>query len=308
MAHQSPKPPSLALRLALAGVLLALLFGLGRHWEADYTPIPVVTSVTVKPAPLLHTPVPAAPPARTYEEPAPPLTAPRAPSPSPALTGIAPRIAVIIDDMGINRQQSGPVLQLPVPVTVAFLPYGRATPALAAEAAAKGFEVMLHMPMQPAGPDNPGPDAITSGLDPVQVGERLAAAQARVPQAVGVNNHMGSAATVDAALMDAFMQMLQPTGQFFVDSYTSADSVAYAAATAHGVPALRRDVFLDNDQSPEAIWRQISRAEGIARRHGQAIVIGHPYPSTIAVLREWLPRLEQQGMRVVKVGELLKEP
>ncbi|MGE3771147.1 MAG: divergent polysaccharide deacetylase family protein [Bdellovibrionales bacterium] len=301
MAHQPSKPPVLLVSLALA-LLLALL---GYAFQAHFFVPPVTppeTSVTIQPPALLHPDQML--PDVVYEQEPPPLPVP-APVPLVRKEGEPARIAVIIDDVGISRQQVAPLFDLPQKVTLAFLPYGHATPAMSQQAADAGYEVMLHLPMQPAGDANPGPDALTVGLDEADVQQRLQAALAKVPAAVGVNNHMGSAATSDVMLMQHFMLALKPTGKFFIDSFTTADSVAYASAQAQGIPTRRRDVFLDNNPSEEAIERQLAQAERLAERHGSTIVIGHPYSSTIAVLTRWLPALESRGIKVVKVSELL---
>jgi polysaccharide deacetylase 2 family uncharacterized protein YibQ len=173
-------------------------------------------------------------------------------------------------------------------LTLAFLPYGHALPGLTAAAAPRPRRVPP--PADGAGGQGrPGPNAILVGLEPAEVARRLAWAFARVPAAVGVNNHMGSRATRDPGLMLQVLTEVRRRGLAFVDSRTSPVSVADATAARLGVPHAARDVFLDNDPSPDAVRARLAEAERLARRGGRALAIGHPYPSTLAVLAEWLP-------------------
>jgi uncharacterized protein len=111
-----------------------------------------------------------------------------------------------------------------------------------------------------------------------------------VSGARGVNNHMGSRATTDRAAMDAVMEELKARGIFFLDSRTSPDSVAEDAARANGVPALRRDVFLDLTDDPDGVRLALQEAVARARESGHAVAIGHVHPVTLEVLGRELSR------------------
>jgi polysaccharide deacetylase 2 family uncharacterized protein YibQ len=211
----------------------------------------------------------------------------------------------MIDDLGHDVRAARRAVGLPARLTLAFLPYGHALPELTAAAAARGHDVFLHLPMEPEGSDDPGPNAILTALDPAEVARRLAWAFARVPTAVGVNNHMGSRATRDPGLMLATLGEVRRRRLVFVDSRTSPASVAGGVAARLGVPHAVRDVFLDNDPSPEAVRARLADAERVARRNGRALAIGHPYPSTLAALAEWLPEARARGLELVTARELI---
>jgi polysaccharide deacetylase 2 family uncharacterized protein YibQ len=213
--------------------------------------------------------------------------------------GPVPALTVIIDDLGVNGPVTRRTIRLPGPLTLAFLPYGEGTPELAREARAAGHEVFLHLAMEPLGGEDPGPMALLADLGADELRRRLHWALGRVPGAAGVNNHMGSRLTADPRAMAIVMGELARLGLPFLDSMTTAASVAGKIALASGVPATARDLFLDNDPAPAAILAQLERAERLARRTGSAVAIGHPYPSTLQVLADWLPGASARGIRLV---------
>ena len=95
---------------------------------------------------------------------------------------------------------------------------------------------------------------------------------------------------------------------FFIDSYTTHESVALQLAREVGVEALKRDVFLDPDRDPATVAREFERMKRLADKRGAVIAIGHPYPETLALLEEALPKLEREGYRLVSVSELVRTP
>ncbi len=216
-----------------------------------------------------------------------------------------PVIALVIDDCGPSWHGTQGAIALPAEVTLAFLPYGRHTTTLAKVAGARGHDVILHMPMQPLGDEDPGPAALTLNLPPVQVRRYVQNAFAVVPNAIGLNNHMGSRFTADATALQPVMQEIKARRLFFLDSVTSPRSNGYAAARQAGVPALARDVFLDDVITPQAIARQLALTESVARRHGSSIAIGHPHPATLQALAKWLPTLEPRGFKLIRLRKLL---
>ncbi len=228
------------------------------------------------------------------------------PAPAPHPPGAPlPVVAIIIDDLGVNVPATEQALRLPAPVTLSFLPYGHKLGALGRAAHAAGDEVFLHLPMQALGAEDAGPNALVEGLSPEEMRRRVAWALARVPDAVGVNNHMGSRLTADPDAMMRVMADLAGRGMVFIDSLTSARSVAAATARSAGIPAASRDVFLDDDQSEEAIARQLAELERIARTSGTAIAIGHPYPATLAVLDRWIPQARARGLRFATASSVI---
>lgn len=233
--------------------------------------------------------------------PAPP---PKAVRPSPIKGG---RVTIIVDDLGRSLKQAKQLLEIDQPVTFAILAIEAHAGEVARLAHAAGREVMLHAPMEPQGFPvvDPGDDALLVSQPDHELRDRLQAMLARVPHAVGINNHMGSRFTEDERAMAAVMAELREHGLFFVDSLTSGHSAGTEAARQAGVRILRRDVFLDNVAEVEPIVREIRRLADKARRNGFAVGICHPYPETIQALRQELPRLAAQGVEFVSVAELL---
>ncbi len=219
----------------------------------------------------------------------------------------APRLAVILDDAGNSLEVLGGLDALPPEVAVAVLPNASHSAAVARALGASQRELLLHMPMEPTGDavPGPGPGALEVGLDRGEVQRRLDAALAVVVGARGVNNHMGSRATTDRQLMGWVMEELARRRLYFIDSRTTADSVAFEVAHAAGVPAAERDVFLDVVAEPEAIRRALQRAASEARTTGRAVAIGHVHRVTVETLAVELPRLVAEGVRLVPPSRLV---
>ncbi|MEM1110710.1 MAG: divergent polysaccharide deacetylase family protein [Pseudomonadota bacterium] len=216
-----------------------------------------------------------------------------------------PALVLIIDDIGNQRSRGLAVIELPGPLTIAVLPYTPHGADLAREAHARGQEVMLHAPMSNIGDEPLGEGALTAELDEAEFRRRLEAALATVPNVRGVNNHMGSYLTQQGLQMAWMMQVLRHHGLYFVDSRTSHLTVAARTAEAAGIPNLSRHVFLDNQRTAEAIAERFDAAIALAKAQGLAVAIGHPYPETIDYLREVLPGLQAEGIRLLTASEAL---
>ncbi|NWG46111.1 MAG: divergent polysaccharide deacetylase family protein [Alphaproteobacteria bacterium] len=214
-------------------------------------------------------------------------------------------VAIVIDDLGLNAERTDRVISIDAPLTLAFLPYGRLVRPLAHQAREAGHEIILHMPMEPLGPENPGPNALYVSQSSHELVERLEWALAQFDGMVGVNNHMGSRLTEDPAAMRTVMGVLAGRPLYFLDSRTSQRSLAYASAQAAHVPAVRRDVFLDHEISADFVDRQLAEMEMVARRTGTAIAIGHPHDVTIEKLTAWLATAEARGFTVVPASRIL---
>ncbi|MCG8442254.1 MAG: divergent polysaccharide deacetylase family protein, partial [Caulobacterales bacterium] len=242
--------------------------------------------------------VPSAEPAPPGGESAPPRLATFTLEPAAA----PPLVAIVIDDIGLDLAAAERAAALPAPVTLSIFPHVPAAPRIEALARAWGHEVFIHLPMEPRGLDDPGPGALYTWLPADEIRARSRAAFAALPQASGVNNHMGSRFTACAACVAAVAEEAARTGLIVLDSLTAGDSrLADAAATAGG-PALARDVFLDNVRDPIAIAARLAEAEDIARARGWAIAIGHPAPETLAVLEEWIPTAQARGLMIAGAG------
>ncbi|MEK7321976.1 MAG: divergent polysaccharide deacetylase family protein [Pseudomonadota bacterium] len=221
-----------------------------------------------------------------------------------------PLIAIIIDDVGDNLHNGLRVIDLPGPVAAAFLPHTRYARRLARLAHRRDKEVMLYLPMEAADGAATGPGSVTLAMTEQEFINIVEADLADIPHVTGINNHMGSLLTQQPGPMRWLMQAINRRGQllFFVDSRTTAATVAQKVAAENGVPNLRRDVFLDNDPAPEAIAVQFKRLLGIARRRGSAVAIGHPHGTTLNFLEQHLPQLAGLGIRLVAVRTLLQQP
>ena len=218
-----------------------------------------------------------------------------------------PLIAVIMDDAGVNRRNTEKAVTLEAPLTISFLPYAPELEPLVRQARANGHEIMVHLPMEPIGPDeNPGPHALWVDEGPKEILRRLDWNLARFDGYVGVNNHMGSRFSADRPAMATVLKELRRRGLLFVDSRTTSRTVGANEARELGVPYTERDVFLDNNEDPAAIRIQLKKLEHIARERGQAVAIGHPYDSTIAVLRTWLANVDKRGFDVVPVSRIVE--
>jgi hypothetical protein len=218
--------------------------------------------------------------------------------------------SIIIDDLGENREAVRELLALPFSLTFSVLPHLRYSVETAEAARRAGREVMLHLPMQAeAGPHvSPGEGEIRVGMGRRQVERVLQLDLASVPHAAGANNHMGSRATADPRLMAALMTSLAERHLYFVDSRTTAASVAFDAARQQGLPALYRSVFLDDTQSAAYTVGQLREFRRVLEEQGIAVAIGHPYPTTIAALAEFLPELERDSVELVPASSLLQLP
>ena len=217
----------------------------------------------------------------------------------------APAIAIVIDDLGGDAARTNLAIALPADVTLSFLPYPPRSRELSHRAHLAGHEILVHLPMQPAGSENPGERALTTGLAPEEVRERMSWALSRVADYDGVNNHMGSRFTASSRDLTPVMSELKARRLFFLDSRTTANSEAERIAHEMGVLTGRRDVFLDGEQSVGAIKRQLSRAEDFARKNGTVIAIGHPYPETLQTLSAWTKTINERGYRLVPLREVL---
>ena len=216
------------------------------------------------------------------------------------------KMALIIDDMGHNVQRGRKAINLPVPLTLAFLPNRHFTRALAKYGHNKGQEVIVHLPMENASGFPLGELGLTRNLNPEQRQQVLLEAISAVPYAVGLNNHLGSELTRHREVMDWLMGELKLRDLYFIDSATTVESVALQAAQDIGLPVLRRHVFLDNQLTAAELDRQFQRAIRIGQKQGQVVVIAHPHPETLAFLAMRLPLAKQyDSVEFVQVSDML---
>ena len=227
---------------------------------------------------------------------------------APASTSVpGPKLAIILDDLGNDKEATEAVFALHYPLTISVLPYHAHSTEIAEEAKRRGLEVMLHLPMRAIANDTPEAHQLEAGMSSEAVARELNGMLESVPTADGVNNHEGSLATTDAKLMGELMPLLKQRDLFFVDSRTTAATVAFEAAERAGVRSGFRNVpFLDDVQEVGAIRKQLELAIRGAKEKGEAIAIGHPHAETLQALKEVLPRAETEGVHLVFVSELVK--
>ncbi|HEY4892092.1 MAG TPA: divergent polysaccharide deacetylase family protein [Reyranella sp.] len=218
-----------------------------------------------------------------------------------------PLVAVVIDDVGIDRPRSKRAWELPGPLTMSFLPYAKDLRDQARAARARGHELMLHLPMEPTGRADPGPNALLVSLSDAEIKQRTAAALDSFDGYVGVNNHMGSRFTTFRPGMETVLRQFKGRGLMFLDSRTTAQSVGDQVAQEMGVPSIVRHVFLDDDESLDSVRRKLAEAEAVARRQGFVVAIGHPHEATLQALGEWLPGLQAKGMALAPASAVLRK-
>lgn len=217
-----------------------------------------------------------------------------------------PKIALIIDDVGYNFNRDMMMADLGVPVTFSILPDYNSSKRIAEMVHDKGLEVMLHLSMESVSGANMGEIGLAKDMSMDEKAHMLNLALAQVPHAVGVNNHMGSLLTADAASMHWLMSELQKRQLYFIDSLTTLSSVAGTVAQAQGLPWLERQVFLDNSLDPKNMDYEFQRALAIAHKKGFAIVIAHPHPETWAFLSRRLALANAyDGVDFVSVSRIL---
>ena len=218
-----------------------------------------------------------------------------------------PKLAVIIDDIGFNRRFSD-LIDIQVPLTFAVIPFTPYSREAATKGHAAGLEVMLHLPMEPKGypASNPGQGALLTTMSENDILNQTIADLNEVPNIKGVNNHMGSSFTEYSKGMKIVLKEIKKRNLFFVDSKTSIHSTGYALAKSMNIRTAERHVFLDNVQTEEAITQQLMEAVKAAKNTGEAVAIGHPYPSTVTVLRKLAPHLKDEGVELVLASALVK--
>ena len=226
---------------------------------------------------------------------------------APKRATAGPKLAIILDDLGSDPEAAQAIFALQEPLTISVLPFHAHSTEIAEEAKKHGIEVMLHLPMQALGNELPEPQQLHTGMSQSEVADELSHMLANVPTAAGVNNHEGSLATTDAKLMGELMPLLKQRSLYFVDSRTTAATVAFDVAQQNGLRCGFRNVpFLDDVEEVGAIRKQLELAIRGAEEKGGAIAIGHPHKETLEALRELLPQARERGVLLVFVSDVVK--
>ncbi|HEU0264201.1 MAG TPA: divergent polysaccharide deacetylase family protein [Geobacterales bacterium] len=285
--------------ILVAAIILVLLFLLETLRQNSHeSPLPPSVSQPQQPAPPGE-----ALPQQSYSSPAVTIALPP-PSDHPGTA----RIAIIIDDMGRQRQEAESLISIGVPLTFSVIPGMPHGADVAQLAYGKGYGVMIHIPMEPR--EYPlrriEENGLLVAMADAEIQRRLTGYLRLVPHATGANNHMGSRFTEDEAKMGVVLRQLKAQQLFFIDSVTSPHTVALGLARRYGLRTAARDVFLDNVQEVSAIRKQLMQLERRARRKGSAIGICHPHPATIFALQQELPLMQKRGVTFVLVSELVR--
>ena len=220
-----------------------------------------------------------------------------------------PRVAVVMDDFGYNKNNLDMLFNTQMPVTLSILPDLKYSSEIARLAELHGYEVILHLPLEPYRKDvKEEYDTIKSGMKESDIDARLAREIASVPGLKGVSNHMGSKSTEDKQLMSVIFKYLKTNNLYFFDSLTSQKSVCRECAAVSGIPCERRDIFLDNSEDVAAIEKQVMILKKMAFKRGKVIAVCHDKKNTIEVLARMMPGMAKEGVKFVYLSELVNIP
>lgn len=218
-----------------------------------------------------------------------------------------PKIAIVIDDFGYNTNNLEKFLSTGEPITLSILPNQPYSVKVAEVAHSRGYETMLHLPLEPKDSKVKGePGTIKSSMSDSQIILRLKEELGSVPYIDGVSNHMGSKGTEESHLMTVILTELKKRGLFFFDSLTSGDSVCKDVAGSVGIKYARRDVFLDIPDDPATIEKRILETRRLAFKKGFAVAIGHDKHNTAAALSKFVPAMAEEGVRFIYISGLEK--
>jgi len=218
------------------------------------------------------------------------------------------RVAIVIDDLGMDRKVAMNLLDLEMPLSFSVFPFAPYSQEFAKEATKRGRDVLLHLPMEPNGypGQDPGEGRLLTTMRKEELLSQLEENLSAVPSVKGVNNHMGSKFTENPEMMRTVLEHIQKRGLFFLDSRTTPRTVGFEIAREIGVKTGQRNVFLDNERDISKIKAKISELRNLSLRNGEAIGIGHPYPETVQAIRETVPSFVENGVELVPVSSLLK--
>jgi len=270
-------------------------------------PLPATSEVPTrkKPRPPAPTPRPTKPaPFEVYpKEEEPHITPLAKPKPHPDKL---PKVAIIIDDLGNDEKIAAKFLGLDTILTFSMVPHSPFSKQIARKAKANGFDIMLHLPMEPNEYPRikPGPGTLLANMTPDELLYQLKKNLDDIPHIRGVNNHMGSKMTALDAQMNQIFTIIKKRGLYFIDSRTTTATLGRQSARLMRVPFAERDIFLDHVQTPEFIRKQFKRLVQIAYKQGEAIGIGHPHILTYRILKETLADLKSK-VRFVPASEVV---
>ncbi|MFA5004674.1 MAG: divergent polysaccharide deacetylase family protein [Candidatus Omnitrophota bacterium] len=228
------------------------------------------------------------------------------PKPKKAAIPFKGKIAIVIDDWGYNPNNLSLASQIRYPLTCAVLPSLKNSKPVAMRLHELGFEIILHLPMEPKEKYKLERDTITISLNAQDIRRIIADDLKSLVFVKGVSNHMGSRVTESRATCEIVLKELSKRNLYFLDSFVTSSSVAFTLARKMGLKCAKRDVFLDNRNEPEYIRQQLRQLKKIALNRGVAIGIGHDRKVTLKVLSQMMPQLAKEGYEFVFVSEVVK--
>lgn len=224
-------------------------------------------------------------------------------------TGEKAKIAIVIDDIGMNIKHSNIAIDLPPEVSLAILPYAETASEMAERAREKGHQILIHTPMEALDSNvDLGPMALRNNMDFAAFDQEFEKMAQAFDGYIGVNNHMGSSLTQNPEAMGYLMDQLKKRNLFFLDSVTINTTVAAGMAQTYDIPYAKRDVFIDHEETPLFVYKALNKIEKTAKRKGYAVAIGHPKEVTMTALKKWIPTLEKKGFKLVPISEVITWP
>ncbi len=219
------------------------------------------------------------------------------------------KVAIILDDLGYNRQVVEEYLKLDIPITYAILPYTDHSKYLAKKIKKAGHDTLLHLPCEPKDYPriNPGPGAILVSMKPSQIRRTILSDLTTVPGVIGANNHQGSRLMEDKKLVKYALEVLKRRGLFFVDSVTTPNSKGLEVAKELEMKSAANNIFLDNEDKYDYVANQMERLRVHVKKYGRAVAIGHvTRKATLEVLTDYIPKFKEDGISFVHISELLE--
>ena len=219
------------------------------------------------------------------------------------------KLAIIIDDVGYPTPLIDEYGKFQGKLTFSILPHQPESANYARKLHGAGYEIMIHIPMEPEDfpVKKPGPGALFIDDSRDEVDQKLKSMMHNIPQASGANNHMGSKATQDHTLMTHTLSYLKAEGFYFIDSLTTPHSSVKEVAREIRMQSGCRDIFLDNHHDSVYIENQFEKLKSVAQEHGTAIGIGHiQNKDLLSVLNHQTRSLHEEGFELVFVSELIR--
>ncbi|MGE5340583.1 MAG: divergent polysaccharide deacetylase family protein [Candidatus Omnitrophota bacterium] len=234
---------------------------------------------------------------------------PQPEEPRPPVSGRTPKIAFIIDDMGVYDTNADDLKRLGIPITASVLPDSRRAHEVVHELEADGLKALIHLPMQPENSNGKrynADEVITMNATDDQIRSLILKAKKVVTSATGLNNHEGSRVTADRPLMTRILKIIKEQNLFFIDSRTSGHTIGYELAKTMHVRATHKDIFIDHIPGYANAMAQIRKLVQMAQQNGKAIAIGHPFPTTLQAIHDSIDDIKSKGIEIVWASDLLE--